>query len=489
MIARLRKTWIPWTLGAIVVLLALRLTTFIAHDPLLAYANNFDMLRLQSCHQLWPTDREFPAGKQSPSRPLEYYTKTADNKYNKCFPSSERLFTSLLDAQLHEGQQFSIRHLAAVKAGVAVVLLGVLLSLLWRASSTLALLFGVLVLTLLPDPFNALYLSTFYMEWSATLGFYLTLGALLLAVTRPGVAVASWCLFGALVFWGLAKAQHLYVPALALSCLLPAAHQMGWRRMQRPLLAASAAAVLVLVVQHHWVTHERNAAVRKANAINTFFYTVLGSSDQPHKLAQRLGLPAGCGDFARLSWYSPQLDRRNLPCPEVFQASRFRLLLLPFLDTRAFTVMLADADQHLRPVFPANLGQVAGFDYGRVLNHRVSLFAWLDLLSARALAGLLVVSTLLAAGCALRRLLRTPPLAPARATTTAVSSLILFLSLYPASAFTVALLGDGHADLAKHSHLAFNGLLALLLVLAAALIAWLLPARPDTGSVVSSRGN
>ena len=41
-------------IGAKLPILLMRLFSFIAHDPLLAYGKNYDMIRLQACHQIWP---------------------------------------------------------------------------------------------------------------------------------------------------------------------------------------------------------------------------------------------------------------------------------------------------------------------------------------------------------------------------------------------------------------------------------------------------
>ena len=37
----------------------IRMFLVILHSPLLGYANNYDMVRLQACQQIWPSDPMF----------------------------------------------------------------------------------------------------------------------------------------------------------------------------------------------------------------------------------------------------------------------------------------------------------------------------------------------------------------------------------------------------------------------------------------------
>ncbi|MBK8289481.1 MAG: hypothetical protein IPK95_13365 [Cellvibrionales bacterium] len=71
-----------------------RIFSLVMHNPVLGYANNYDMIRLQACHQIWPSDRIVNITAGTPAAPLRRYTldKHVDTP---CFPSSELLFTSI----------------------------------------------------------------------------------------------------------------------------------------------------------------------------------------------------------------------------------------------------------------------------------------------------------------------------------------------------------------------------------------------------------
>jgi hypothetical protein len=206
---------------------------------------------------------------------------------------------------------------------------------------------------------------------------------------------------------------------------------------------------------------DRNLKVNAANSTNTYLFTVLASSDTPHLLAVRLGLPAECGDHAGLSWYSADFDSKNQPCPEIKNASRLRLIALPFIDTGAFINMIAKSDAHMRPIFPEALGEVEGRDYGHSSVYFGSIYRWIDVLPFRSLVMLTLFICCASIFYSLWKLFQDGYVGQ---THTAVYSVILFLSCTVLTIYFVSIFGDGFIDLAKHSHIGFSALTGLCIL-------------------------
>lgn len=437
-----------------------RLLVFALHNPLLGYANNYDMIRIQACHSIWPAGLSIQEGTSTIAAPLERYVRNTENPIGTCYPSSELVFTQLMAWMLGDKSEFSIRTLALFKLAITGILLGVMLIAIFALSPGVALLSAGVLFVLLPDPFNALYLPTFYAEWSALSGFLLTALALVLVSLRPRGYFSLLAFFFAVVLWGLSKTQHVIAPVLAMAGLLPL-FVFGHRRACLPaLVSAFAATLVVLVVQAYWLSDERNQSVKMANATNTYLHTVLAASEQPRKLATRLGLPPDCAESAGLSWYSAELHENGHPCPEVFELARYRLLLLPFFDIHSLFQMFGKSGEHLRQVYPDYLGQVAGQDSGHARDYLTSIFGLMERVPSHwvlPFAALLsTVSLVVGLRNSWQSRVNEALLLP-------LSCLSVFLGIATPTIYLVALFGDGYIDLAKHSHLAFNGLMLLCL--------------------------
>jgi hypothetical protein len=151
-----------------------RLFSFILHEPLLAYANNFDMVRIQACHQVWPADSSFPPGVKSPAFPIDNYKIDKSLNLGACFPSAELVFTSIGEAVIKilglvtDEDSFSIRIFGFIRGLLLSALaIGFSLWLLDKGKLTAALSNSFIYALVLTDPANTLYLSTFYTEYSA----------------------------------------------------------------------------------------------------------------------------------------------------------------------------------------------------------------------------------------------------------------------------------------------------------------------------------
>lgn len=433
-----------------------RLASLVLHEPLLGYANSYDMIRLQACHQIWPADKGVDITDGTPQAPLRRYTldKQLDTP---CFPSSELLFTGsgIALAQLKNlvtGETLVSLKMIGLTKAIFLCVTALLASLyFFRQRMQQAMLVnGLLMAGVLSDPGITLYLNTFYTEFSAVYFLYLALIGLVVAGTAPRRWFYGLPLLAGLVGLGLSKPQHLPL-ALLLGTL---AGMWLWRQPWRPLavLAVLCGALpLLLQASGHWVPRSDNMAL--ANRVN-LLGALLADSPDPQALLKSLGLPADCGELAGKNWYHPVVQSRQ-PCQALAARSHSKLLLLTASQQPATLLAMAKTaipmvQQWLFPLY----GQVEGKTNGRAAEYQRSLGQAVERMPA-------VLFTLL-------WLLPLPlyllALALARKTQQqGHAAFCVLLALIQWSAFAVALYGDGLVDLAKHAHIATTVFLSLLI--------------------------
>lgn len=464
-----RFLWISFSV-LLCALGTLRLFGFLLHDPLLAYANNYDMIRIQACHDIWTVRPEIKPGMNSPEAPLLVYKVDHSLELGPCFPSSELLFTGLSVGLIrsnvfyNEGEPFSIRVFGIVR-GLSLAVLATLVTgyLLAKKNTSAALINSVIYATILTDPANSLYLSTFYTEYSALLFLYLSIVLFFLVGTRRGHAFPSLLLGLSLLLLGLSKPQHAMLPVGLLACLV----LVNWRDLRsiRTLLGIGILAIGFLgFFQAQNLSHERYRNQMLANATNVYLGAVLPSTSDPYTAAAILGLPRHCADHAGENWYIPGLQDDH-PCPELVQVPRLRIFSLILKDPAVLVNMTSTGVRSLRP-WIVDLGQVEGQINGRVMEYTFSLSGWLDKPGEKSLivAFFLPLVGLIGASAALFFRLSD------RARQILLVELMLASALY--IIFYSALLGDGFVDFSKHAHLFFSVYLSWAVITLAGLGAW-----------------
>jgi hypothetical protein len=150
---------------------AVRLFSLVLHEPLLGYGNNYDMIRVQACHQLWPTAEGYSPATGSPAHPLDMYRfdRSLTIGMRSCLPSSEHLFTYLGEGMTYVLKGASSRPTVPIRLfgflrALALGTFAVLFSLwfLARGDGRAAIANGLIFAGILTDPSNTLYLNTFY---------------------------------------------------------------------------------------------------------------------------------------------------------------------------------------------------------------------------------------------------------------------------------------------------------------------------------------
>jgi hypothetical protein len=475
--------------AALLLLALLRGLLLLAHQPMIGLANNYDMIRVQGCIEAYPIRGDEPPWSNSWQAPIARY-RFHDGLEVPCFPTSEALFAfaalpllQAIAARSHDGG-FPLQALGAIKLlALWLTVAAVSVALLRRGRPLAAAANALLAASLLFDPGVTVYLNSMYAEFAAVLFGYGSVAATTVALLdrRP-----SWWLLSLLallvVLACTSKIQHVLFGAFLLG-VLALVVLAGRRRPLRVLAAVALGAVLGAALQGQHMLSPLATSIRHANLTNTVLHAVLGSSSAPHATAQRLGLPASCGEHAGKNWFTESVQQAH-PCPEVLGMSRLRLLVLVATEPRTVAVALGRGFDASRPWLSSYLGLVAG-RHSAPLPER--FFSWsrvLDRLPAAAWAVLLLAPPpLLGVWLLLRR--RSVPPSPAPLLPLACCA------LYPWYALPVVVFGDGVGDVAKQFHLGtlavlgfWHGLALLLAVVAIA--RWRAVHRAPAGAGVSA---
>lgn len=451
-----------------------RMAGLALHDPMLGYANSYDMIRLQACHDIWPADKAIDITQGTPAAPLRRYGFGLHTNAN-CFPSAELLFTGIaieltsLKNRLSGEALYSMRMVGTVKAA-ALALTALLFSLycyrrqLWQA----LLANGLVMAVVLSDPGVTLYLNTFYTEFSAVYFLYVTLVGAVVAATSPARTAWLLPLLAGVAGLGLSKPQHMPL-AIALGILL-ALWLLAARsrpRWHAGLVLACSLLSALLQASGHWVPRSENMAF--ANKVN-LLCTMLHESPDKAALLDDMDLPRSCIALSGKNWYLLSEDDKAA-CGVLADKSHVRMVL----DTLEHPALLLDITTATIPVLKdwvvRLFGHVENADYQFVYQHALTIDSLLAGLPNPVWIMAWVATLPLSAALALwgwRR--KQGSVQPG-----------FFLLLLVTSQWVthfVALFGDGMGDFQKHAHLTTTSLLAFYLVL----LSCLLPLPKDTSS-------
>jgi hypothetical protein len=189
----------------------------VAHEPVYAYANSYDMIRLQACHNILPLDKGAQDGQGTPNAPLQNYIQT-NKTVGTCYPSSESLFVWAgllvlkIQSLFHSRSFFDIRVFGIVRMIIFFLFAAGVSCMLYKnkhyQSSFINAVFFTMVLS---DPGVTLYANTFYTEYSAVFGLYVSMSMLYLFLLKKNNWYLTFACFGLLTL-GLSKPQHMLLP-------------------------------------------------------------------------------------------------------------------------------------------------------------------------------------------------------------------------------------------------------------------------------------
>jgi hypothetical protein len=305
-----------------------RMFSLVLHEPVLGYANNYDMIHLQACHQIWPADAAINIRTGTPQAPLRRYTldKQVDTP---CHPSAELLFTGPAIALATWKNRFtgetliSIKSIGTVKA-VLLALTAVLVSFYFyrRALYSALLINGLIMLAVLSDPGVTLYMNTFYTEFSAIYFVYVALAGAAIAVIEQWHPSGLLPLLLGLLGVGFSMPQHA---ALALGIgLLVAAYAITQRQWKiAPVIVVFACIPLLLQISATFAP--RNDTTIQTSRIN-LLGSLLEHADHPDQLLTHLALPKSCQSLHGKNGYDPNTAAAET-CPGLQQLNTTTILL------------------------------------------------------------------------------------------------------------------------------------------------------------------
>ncbi len=457
---------------ALLTVVAYRGMAILRSEPLLALANNYDMIRVQACIKAYPVRHpQIPPQAGNADAPIDRYQFRHDVGAS-CFPTTEVLFARIArplfkaESKRTADGSFSIRWIGWVKfitffafaAGFSIAW--------WRQAKPMAALANAAIAAIvLTDPANTLYLSGFYAEFAVLLFVYVSLAgtAFLLGRERPPGALAWLLLALAVAALVGTKVQHIGL-GLILAGLTALPALFGAKISRRVLSALAVGGAVGLAAQAVVLRHPGTDIMRLANLTSTVLTSLLPLSADPYQTVENLGIPRRCGAYVGLNWYLPPVRENpaNHPCREVADTSYARLLGLAFSEPRLFVRFVGRSIAYIRPWIPAtyrgvpHLGVVEG-------QRRAPLpggwFSWsriLDRLPLWLIYALVVAPSLLMAAL----------LALRRTSNPALVVLLTSLALLPFPIIVAVIFGNGYEDSAKQMHLVFSLVLSFWILLA-----------------------
>lgn len=443
-------------------------------EPLTAMANNFDMIRVQSCIGAYPVrDASVSLWSNSPDAPIKRYKFQLISSPVPCFLTSETIFAFMAwpfmwaESAIIEDGTFSVRWVGAVKLAT-LVLLTSFFTLIWlqRREFLAALLNVTIVLVVLMDPMNTLYLNGFYAEFAALIFAYAAIAATALATNRKpaiglvfiiGVAVIGLC---------LSKAQHALAGLSLTSAVL--AVWMLTNRISKILIAGLfVSSIIGLTIQTNQFQTDSDTGynylklVRLSTLTNVVFTYIMPLVNEPLEMTRYLGLPDKCAEYSGINWWQAPINENvsQHPCKEVMSVSHFRILGLIWQQPRSMFRYIAEGLNELRPWLGNKrkdgrvyLGVVEGKISADLPTNWFSLSQTVDRLTNWQFKIFLMVPTLILGLFFIMVRFKSNLIVA-----TTILAMLLFLTW---SSYASILFGNGYMDMPKVSSLMKNFILA-----------------------------
>ncbi len=338
-----------------------RLGLLVAHDPLLGYANQYDMLRISACTGLYPDLPEPQRFAATIEAPLERYA-LGERRGADCYAGSELLFAAPVAAWTRAfgdgaaGQRkVSLRTVGYVKLGVAAAMVAILAWQLWPFGLA-SIVHGTTVALVLGDPLVGLWFNTLYAEASILLGAYFLIGMVMVIGLRDSARTGHWIAlaFGCLLL-GLAKEQFFLLPLALLLAAMPALWPVSRRASFVMILVA-----LIPVAALALSAIAKPGDVQQANRVNAYLGAVLPASQDEKATLARLGLPARCAALSGATWYLKRGEKIEDICPEVLRISSVAFLKLATSEPQTLADVVARILPATQNAYLGYLGVVAG---------------------------------------------------------------------------------------------------------------------------------
>jgi hypothetical protein len=465
-------------LAAILFFLGMvRIFYVVTHDPMMGFANQYDMGRTAACLDLWPDFLSGLADRAYPDAPIEKH-RFAQIASQHCYPSTEVVIDRIaltIDAPrryfLTQGEVVDLRTVGIFKALLLMAIAWIIRRAL-SSNTSANFLHAMVFCFVLADPVYTLYFNTLYGEFAATLGMYAAIASMVAFVIKgePSAELLTVFCIGTLCL-AFSRMQHLVLPFIFIAVFTyvqmhyvvaanPSRWTGTWRICVFTLFISSLIAVFVNV---NFL--ERNPIFKTVNRINMLMGAFVPASDDPAATLRALELPDTCMRGVYSNFYTQTARGTENACPEALGIPTVQLLKVMLLEPKTTLTMwgrgmLQSGDWRLPTV-----GEIAGTPFQRVgagalgLSQSVSIFSYRFGFNAHVIFWLLpLVSGVIVALFSVHHRRNQPTCAFARSE---VATVLLsnMLALVIASAWGSALLGDGFSEMLRHVHL---GLMAAL---------------------------
>ena len=428
---------LPWLIFAFA---AIKILATVQTRPLIAYANNWDFARESACYGIW---EHYPSGKdktsanfEGPVNPLVY---DGDRHPEWCLHVIDNAFIRLILAFHNLGDEIDLQTVGTLKASFLLGMMGWLMVLLRKKSHQL-----VAALTFLLAFGDIAYLSffnTLYAEFSMLAGAFLSLfGLLMLAYdARQRRSSIAFCI-ASLLFFGLAKGQYMplaVVAGMVMGAIILARHKAVTSAVV--LITATVAMPIGFNMANRTSGLMRTIAV--VNIMDTVMVAVLPNTRDPLASMRKLGLPEHCSKALGVSWYDIG-PSHNLPCPELANLSRTKLIGLFLWDPTSFFRPMSLAISKIRPLQLTYLSNTENALARNSKRYRLlkltSLSTALDRLPPSAFF-VLIVAALVMSVASLLAIRRSSP-----AFLCSAGGALIFYALFS------SVFGDGFFEISKH---------------------------------------
>ncbi|HUL95981.1 MAG TPA: hypothetical protein VLT89_08215 [Usitatibacter sp.] len=462
-----------WIGLALVVLGLARAALLVAHDPLVGYANQYDMIRTSACLGLFPDIAKPRRYEATPQAPLAAY-RLENVRADLCYPSTEVAIANavVFVAQTGDWMRGGMK-LQWIGYAKLALLAFAALALAWslHPHPNAALLHGLVLALVVCDPVVTLWFNTMYTEFSAIWGLYAAIGAICaLAISGRAAYLLTAILALALVSLAFSREQFaLLAPALVVTA-------GPWLWARSPHLAVSAFGVALVASIISFALTPRGDLVAKTNRVDAYLGILVPATGHPAEALGWLALPQRCESMVGATWYLRHGENLDEQCPEAYKLDSFAFLGIAQRQPEAIARAVAR-------VLPA--AQELGVDLGTLAgDRRVALneLPWwlrspLHAVQWRiptALYAWMVMATAMAAPLALLA-----AFAWARPSDEGSGAPLLLAMLLGGTALysiLTAVLGDGLSEAARHflpGNLAiWSGLLALAVAIPASIARW-----------------
>jgi hypothetical protein len=346
-----------WIGLALVILGIARAALLVGHDPVVGYANQYDMIRTSACLGLFPALPEPQRYEAHPEAPLPRY-KVEAVRPDICYPSSEIIVAavtvSLTRAMGIASDGVKLQWIGFAKLGLLAATALVIAWTLHRHPPA-ALLHGIIIFALLCDPMVTLWFNSLYTEFAVTWALYAVIAAITaLAITERGAIPLTLVLISALGALAFSREQF----ALLAPFLVVLSWPWLWQRSPHLTVAAFGVALIASLIAFELVPHP--PTVKMVNRADTYLGLVVPAASDTKRAMETLGLPEHCEPLVGASWYLQRGETLTDACPEVLKLSSVAFLKVAAVEPEIMPRSLARVLPATQELSPPYLGVLEG---------------------------------------------------------------------------------------------------------------------------------